>query len=48
VLLDGLRARYRERTLVWRPYLYRWLGDPDSEALERTLPSIGWRWAGVR
>jgi Methyltransferase domain len=48
VLLDGLRARYRERALVWRPYLYRWLGDPESEALERSLPSIGWRWAGVR
>jgi hypothetical protein len=50
VLLNGLRARYRERTIEWRPYLYRWLRDPDGEALERSLPlpSIGWRWAGVR
>jgi len=50
VRLEGLRARYRERTLEWRPYFYRWLQDPASEALERSLPlpSIGWRWAGVR
>jgi hypothetical protein len=48
LLLEGLRARYRERTLEWVPYLHRWLGDPESEALERSLPSIGWRWAGVR
>ena len=48
LLLEGLRARYREQTLEWLPYFHRWLGDPDSEALERSLPSIGWRWAGVR
>jgi hypothetical protein len=48
LLLEGLRERYRERTLEWVPYLHRWLGDPDSEALERSLPPIGWRWAGVR
>ena len=54
VLLDGLRARYEERTLEWVPYLHRWLGGPASEALEGGLvaagafPAIGWRWAGLR
>lgn len=53
-LLDGLRARYREAAFEWRPYLYRWLGGPSSEALEQTLvdieafPPTGWRWAGIR
>lgn len=53
-LLDGLRARYRERAFEWVPYLHRWLGGPSSEALEQTLvdaqafPATGWRWAGVR
>jgi Methyltransferase domain len=54
VLLDALRARYEERTLEWLPYLHRWLGDSESEALEQELtgagvfPAIGWRWAGSR
>jgi hypothetical protein len=53
VLLAGLRARYDERVLEWRPYLSRWLGGPASESLEQTLidaeliPRIGYRWAGM-
>jgi hypothetical protein len=53
LLLDGLRARYAERTLEWVPYFHRWLGGPSSEALEQTLigagaiPAIGYRWAGA-
>jgi hypothetical protein len=54
LLLDGLRARYEERTLEWLPYFHRWLGGPSSETLEQALvdaaaiPAIGYRWAGVR
>jgi hypothetical protein len=54
VLLDGLRARYEERTHEWVPYLHRWLGDSESEAfeLERiragAFRAVGWRWAGAR
>jgi hypothetical protein len=53
-LLAALRVAYDERVLDWRPYLYRWLGGPSSEALERALvgadafPAIGYRWVGVR
>jgi Methyltransferase domain len=53
-LLEALRAQYDECALEWVPYLHRWLGGPSSEALESTLigagaiPSIGYRWAGVR
>ena len=51
-LLGALRARYAERTLEWRPYLYRWLRGRTTEALERasiddhTFPPIGYRWVG--
>jgi hypothetical protein len=54
VLLAELRARYGELAFEWLPYLHRWLGDPESELLERelteagALPRIGWRWAGAR
>jgi hypothetical protein len=48
LLLEGLRFRYHERTLEWLPYLHRWLGDAESEALELSLPAIGWRWVGMR
>jgi hypothetical protein len=47
-------ARYDERDFEWRPYFYRWLGGPASEALEEGLISagairpIGFRYAGVR
>jgi len=34
-LLEQLRARWREEALEWVPYLYRWLGDAESESLER-------------
>jgi SAM-dependent methyltransferase len=54
VLLAGLRARYDEHVFEWVPYLSRWLGGPSSASLEQTLidarliPTIGYRWAGVR
>jgi hypothetical protein len=54
VLLAALRERWDELVLEWRPYLYRWLGGPSSEALEQTLvgsrafDAIGYRWAGRR
>ena len=47
-------ARYDERDFEWRPYLYRWLQGPATEALEEGLISagairpIGFRYAGVR
>jgi hypothetical protein len=47
-------ARYEERHSEWRPYFYRWLGGPASEALETSLIAagairpIGFRYAGVR
>jgi hypothetical protein len=47
-------ARYEERSFEWRPYFYRWLGGPASEALEAGLIAagairpIGFRYAGVR
>jgi Methyltransferase domain len=52
VLLRELRVRYDERVFERLPYLFRWLGGPASEALERGLieadaiPAIGYRWAG--
>lgn len=54
VVLAALRERWDEIVLEWRPYLYRWLGGPSSEALEETLvdagafAAIGYRWAGRR
>lgn len=47
-------ARYEERHFEWRPYLYRWLAGPASEALEGALVDagairpVGFRYAGVR
>ena len=47
-------ARYEERHFEWRPYFYRWLEGPATEALEEGLISagairpIGFRYAGVR
>jgi hypothetical protein len=49
-----LDARYEERAFEWRPYFYRWLRGPASEALEAGLIAagairpIGFRYAGVR
>jgi hypothetical protein len=49
-----LDARYDERYFEWRPYFYRWLEGPATEALERGLIAagairpIGFRYAGVR
>jgi hypothetical protein len=36
-----LDARYDTQLLEWRPYLYRWLGGPASEALESSLIDAG-------
>jgi hypothetical protein len=52
VVLAGLEARFETHHLEWRPYLYRWLGDPASEELERglidagTIRAVGFRYAG--
>jgi Methyltransferase domain len=55
---ETLRAeidtRYEGRHFEWRPYLYRWLEGPVTEALEQGLIDaaairpIGFRWTGVR
>jgi hypothetical protein len=34
-------ARYEERYFEWRPYFYRWLDGPASEALEAGLIDAG-------
>lgn len=53
-LRDEVAARYDERDFEWRPYFYRWLQGPATEALEEGLISagairpIGFRYAGVR
>jgi hypothetical protein len=53
-LRSEIDARYDERHFEWRPYFYRWLGGPASEALEQGLIDagairpIGFRYAGVR
>lgn len=53
VLLHEFGARFEERHREQRPYFYRWLGDPATEALERGLIAagaiqpIGVRYAGV-
>jgi hypothetical protein len=49
-----LDSRYEERHFEWRPYFYRWLDGPATEALEEGLIAagairpIGFRYAGVR
>jgi hypothetical protein len=49
-----LDARYDARHFEWRPYFYRWLDGPATEALEESLIAagaicpIGFRYAGVR
>jgi len=54
VLLAALRARWGEVALERGPWLWRWLGGPNSQALEEALiaadaiPAIGYRWAGRR
>jgi hypothetical protein len=53
-LRAALDARFQERHFEWRPYLYRWLGGPATEALEQGLIAagairpIGLLYAGVR
>ena len=52
-LRQELDARYTERYSEWRPYFYRWLGDPETEEEERSLIAagairpIGFRYSGV-
>jgi Methyltransferase domain len=36
-----LDARYETRDFRWRPYLYRWLRAPGTEALEESLIAAG-------
>ena len=49
-----LDSRYEPRHFERRPYLYRWLRDPATRALEEAaiaagaIQPIGWRYAGVR
>jgi Methyltransferase domain len=48
VLRAELERRFETRDLHWRPYLYRWLGDPDGKQLEeQALQPIGFRYTGV-
>ena len=53
-VLGELEARFETQYLEWRPYLSRWLDDPASEELERSLieagaiRAVGFRYAGVR
>jgi len=53
VLRGALAARFEERHFEWRPYLYRWLAGPVTEALEETLigveaiRALGFRSVGV-
>ena len=53
VLRRELGRRFEERLYEDRPYLYRWLDGPATEALEQTLVDtgairpIGFRWVGV-
>jgi hypothetical protein len=50
----ALDARYDERYVERRPYLYRWLGGPAAFALEQVLVdtglirALGFRYAGTR
>jgi hypothetical protein len=52
-ILSALDDRFERRYYENRPYLYRWLGGPATEALERGLLDadairpIGFRWIGV-
>jgi Methyltransferase domain len=53
-LLREVRARFEEQLYEERPYLYRWLAGPATEALEsalldaRAIEPIGYRWLGVK
>jgi SAM-dependent methyltransferase len=53
-VLAALDARFLRTHYEDRPYLYRWLGGPTTEGLERTLIDtgairpIGYRYAGTR
>ena len=52
-VLREARVRFDEQLFEPRPYLYRWLGGPSTEALERTLLAAGaiqpcgFRWVGT-
>jgi SAM-dependent methyltransferase len=51
-VLAVARRHYTERYFEWRPYLYRWLKNPQSEEVERAaiaageLRALGYRWVG--
>jgi Methyltransferase domain len=54
VVLAALDSRFERVHYEDRPYLYRWLREPGSEALEQTLVDagairpVGFRYAGTR
>jgi SAM-dependent methyltransferase len=54
LVLGALDARFTRTRYEDRPYLYRWLGGPASEALEQILVDagairpLGFRYAGTR
>jgi SAM-dependent methyltransferase len=53
-VLRELETRFEERFLEERPYFYRWLHDPGTQAVEaaliasRAIQPIGLRYVGVR
>lgn len=53
-VLGAARRHYTEQYIEWRPYLYRWLENPQSKEVERDavaageLPALGYRWVGRR
>jgi Methyltransferase domain len=53
-LKEELDRRFNQLVIEQRPYLYRWLGDPESEGHEQhlieagALRAIGWRYVGER
>jgi SAM-dependent methyltransferase len=53
-VVAALDRHFAGRFFERRPYFYRWLKSPESEALERAgveageVPPVGWRWVGTR
>ena len=54
VVRGALGAQFEQQVFEERPYLYRWLAGPASEALEQALIDaalirpLGYRWVGRR
>jgi hypothetical protein len=53
VLRTELDRRYEERDFYWQPYLFRWLGGPETKTREEDLIAagrlqpMGFRYTGV-